>query len=324
VITIGIDAHKRLHVAVALDESGREIGRWQGANTDDAWRRCLDWATDLSESRAIGIEGALGLGRGLAQFLVANGETVYEVNPRLTSLARRSARSLAKNDRLDAHAIAEAVRQHAEDLPTVYLDDDSTLLNLLATERDDLLAASIRIQNQLHAILGHVDPLYHRRFVRLTSKSALSALQGFSSERTDPVTQERVRSVRRLADRLALTVAHIEEVSAHIRSIAAQHYQPLTQICGVNLLTAGTLAAILGPAGRFSSDAELAAYAGVAPLEASSAGRTRHRLNRRHAIPGLPEGTDLHRAPRSRGQDQARGISSPQALHRPRDLEDLP
>jgi transposase len=49
---------------------------------------------------------------------------------------------------------------------------------------------------------------------------------------------------------------------------------------GINLLTAGRLAAILGPGDRFKSDAQLAAYAGVAPLEASSAGKVRHRLNR--------------------------------------------
>ena len=35
-----------------------------------------------------------------------------------------------------------------------------------------------------------------------------------------------------------------------------------------------------GPVCRFASDAQLAAYAGAAPLEASSAGKARHRLNR--------------------------------------------
>ena len=35
-----------------------------------------------------------------------------------------------------------------------------------------------------------------------------------------------------------------------------------------------------GPGRRFSSDARVAAYAGVAPLEAFSAGLVRHRLNR--------------------------------------------
>ena len=44
-------------------------------------------------------------------------------------------------------------------------------------------------------------------------------------------------------------------------------------------LTAGVLARILGQR-RFASEAQLAAYAGVAPLEASSAGATPHRLNR--------------------------------------------
>jgi len=32
-ITIGVDAHKRVHVALALDEAGREISQWQGPNS---------------------------------------------------------------------------------------------------------------------------------------------------------------------------------------------------------------------------------------------------------------------------------------------------
>ena len=65
-----------------------------------------------------------------------------------------------------------------------------------------------------------------------------------------------------------------------IRNQARNRFSPLTRLCGVNLLTAGTLAGILGPGRRFSTDAELAAYAGVAPLEASSSGVVRHGLNR--------------------------------------------
>ena len=49
---------------------------------------------------------------------------------------------------------------------------------------------------------------------------------------------------------------------------------------GVGFYTAGALAGILVPGQRFRSEAHLAAYAGVAPLEASSAGLVRHRLNR--------------------------------------------
>jgi len=65
-----------------------------------------------------------------------------------------------------------------------------------------------------------------------------------------------------------------------IKDLARRRFSPLTNLCGVNLITAGTLAGILGPGDRFATDAQLAAYAGVAPLEASSAGLVRHRLNR--------------------------------------------
>jgi transposase len=55
---------------------------------------------------------------------------------------------------------------------------------------------------------------------------------------------------------------------------------PLTRLCGISLLTAGAPAGIQGPGRRFATEAQLAAYAGVALLEASSAGGVRHRLNR--------------------------------------------
>ena len=69
-------------------------------------------------------------------------------------------------------------------------------------------------------------------------------------------------------------------MAAQIEARAAAGFSPLTTLCGISPLTAGALAGILGPGRRFATDAQLAAYAGVAPLEASSAGRVRHRLNR--------------------------------------------
>ena len=86
--------------------------------------------------------------------------------------------------------------------------------------------------------------------------------------------------IRRLAERLSLALAHENELADLLRELAEANFTALTKLCGVNVLTAGKLAAILGPGNRFTSDAQLAAYAGVAPLEASSAGKVRHRLNR--------------------------------------------
>jgi transposase len=69
-ITIGADVHQGLHVAVALDQAGKELDRWRGANTAQGWRDILGWAQKLDRQRQWGIEGAWGFGRRLAQHLV--------------------------------------------------------------------------------------------------------------------------------------------------------------------------------------------------------------------------------------------------------------
>jgi len=97
VITIGVDAHKAVHVAVALDEAGRELSAWHGSNSAAGWQQLLDWALGLEEERRWGIEGAWGNGRGFAQHLVQREETVYEINARWTALGRRHARGCAVN-----------------------------------------------------------------------------------------------------------------------------------------------------------------------------------------------------------------------------------
>ena len=84
----------------------------------------------------------------------------------------------------------------------------------------------------------------------------------------------------RLVQRLRLASHQAALIADEIRRYASEQYRPLTELPGVQLLTAGAFAACLGPGQRFLSEAQLAAYAGVAPLEASSAGTVRHRLNR--------------------------------------------
>jgi transposase len=77
-----------------------------------------------------------------------------------------------------------------------------------------------------------------------------------------------------------LALRQVVVLAAQIRQRAWARFALLTALSGVSPLTAGALAGILGRGRRFRTDAQLAAYAGVAPLEASSAGRVRHRLNR--------------------------------------------
>lgn len=279
-VTIGVDAHKSVHQAVALDDTGAILGSWRGANTPARWQQLLDWAATLPGPRQWGIEGAWNYGRGLAQFLVAQGEPVFEVNPRWTAAGRRRGRKPGKSDRLDAHAVAKLVRDEGATLPSVMVEDETAVLDLLVTERERALAEGTRLRNQIHQLLLQVDPDYKAHLPSLTSKAGLRAVEHYTIATTNVLQSQRTAAIRRLAQRLQLVLEQAAALEAEVCALAEAHYQPLTELKGVGLFTAGALAGILGPGRRFRSEAQLAAYAGVAPLEASSAGLVRHRLNR--------------------------------------------
>lgn len=280
-ITIGVDAHKRVNEAVALDDRGAEIDRWRGANDAEGWASLAAWAEKLDGERRFGVEGAWNYGRGLAQHLVFAGERVFEVSPRWTAAVRRRARRSDKSDRLDARAVAIFVRQEAPDLPHVGLEDETVALDILSVERDAALAEATRLRNQLHALLMQLDPHYRRILPSLKTLAGIAKLKAYEVPSDGgPAQQARASAVRRLALRLELALAQVEELTKEISVLAAPRFSPLTAICGVSFLTAGTLAGILGPGHRFRTDAELAKFAGAAPIEASSGERVRHRLNR--------------------------------------------
>jgi transposase len=247
-ITIGVDAHKWLHAAVAIDEAGRVLGQWQGDNDTAGWAALLAWATTIGSERQWGIEGAWSYGRGLAQFLVATDEAVYDVNPRWTAQGRRRARSRGKSDRLDAHAIAVAVVREGVSLPRVGAEDETAILDLLVSERDGALAEATRLRNQLHAILQQVDPHYRDGVRDLRRLAGARALLDYRAPTTTALAQERAAAVRRLAKRLVLALEQASELKAQITARAATRFSALAKLRGVQLLTAGALASSWGRA----------------------------------------------------------------------------
>ena len=221
-ITIGVDAHKRVHVAVALDSSGREAGAWHGPNSPTGWAQMVAWADSHGEPRVWGIEGAWNYGRGLAQQLVVAGETVYEVNSRWTALQRRGARRPGKSDRLDAQAVAQFVRREAPRLPRVQADDVTATLDLLTSERATAQSDAIRLRNQIHALLLQLDPAYKDHLPNVRSRAWIDAVARYRAPRAGSLADVRTASVRRLAQRLRQATTQIDDLSQQIRDLATQ------------------------------------------------------------------------------------------------------
>ncbi|MDP9351407.1 MAG: IS110 family transposase, partial [Chloroflexota bacterium] len=104
---IGVDTHKKAHTLVALDEQGRTHHIQTIPNTAEGWAVALRMRREWGERAVWGIENSGSLGKGLAQFLVSQGEAlVYEVSPQRTAQYRRRGRTQDKTDQADALAIA--------------------------------------------------------------------------------------------------------------------------------------------------------------------------------------------------------------------------
>jgi transposase len=279
VIWIGVDAHKRVHQAVAISERGIE-GERTLPNTTAAWAALLDWAGQWPE-RIWAVEGAWFLGRGLAQYLAAEGERVHEVSGRLTAARRGRAVRRGKSDRLDAHAVALLLREEAARLPQVLAQDDQTAaVQLWSRTQAELTKDKTRLINRLHDLLLLCDPEYQRRLPALTTKAGIAALGTYTAPGSGALAREREAIIRQTAAQLELLDGQDRELKRKLERASRARFSPLRQIEGIGPLIACGLVAELGRPRPGFGDEQLAALSATAPLEASSAGATRHRLNR--------------------------------------------
>ena len=106
---IGIDPHKGSHTAAAVDRHKVVIDTIRVDADRHKRARLLAWASRFEPS-SWAVEGATGMGAVLAQQLVAAGEHVVDVPPKLSSRARllESGRS-DKTDPNDARSAANVV-----------------------------------------------------------------------------------------------------------------------------------------------------------------------------------------------------------------------
>ena len=86
-VMIGVDPHKGSHTATAIDASEVVLGELRVRSGAGQVERLVAWAASFAE-RTWAVEGAGGLGYLLAQRLVAAGEHVVDVQPKLAARVR--------------------------------------------------------------------------------------------------------------------------------------------------------------------------------------------------------------------------------------------
>jgi len=83
-VMIGIDPHKASHTAVAIDPAEVPLGQLRVRACVAQAERLLGWAAAWPQ-RTWAVEGAGGVGHLLARQLVAAGERVLDVPPKLAA-----------------------------------------------------------------------------------------------------------------------------------------------------------------------------------------------------------------------------------------------
>jgi transposase len=284
-VMIGVDPHKGSHTAVAIDRAEGPLGELRVRACAAQAEKLVAWAAAWPE-RTWAVEGAGGLGHMLAQQLVAAGERVLDVQPKLASRVRLlQAGDTNKNDPNDALSVAVAALR-SRNWRQVITDDDAAVLKVWSKRHRDLARNRNQVACRLHAVLcdlvpgGHPKEIYAAQAARILERADPSGAVGLARAE---LAAEFLADLRHLDDQLRQTK---KKLAAAVRA----SHTSLTDIFGVGPVVAGTIIGDIGDVSRFPGPDHFAAYNGTAPVEVSSGNRKVHRLslrgNRRinHAI----------------------------------------
>ena len=330
-IVIGADTHKRTHTCGAVDAvTGRVLAERtltararRGASTT-----LLRWARALDAERVWAIEDCRHVSGAFERFLVARGERIVRVAPKLMAGARRSARERGKSDSIDAVAIARAALSEGLDEPPGRAP---------GRRRSSTFACSSTIAS---GSIAHAPPSNDGCAGTCTtsgpsSRSPPGALTP-AAGRIAPVASlappDRARADRARRARTHPRAHHPDPRTRGRARRAGRKLAPqLLAERGCGPLTAAKLIGEIAGADRFATDAKLARTGGV---------RADTRLLRQHQPPPPrprrqppaqlraapprdqqgPAGPRHRRLPRAqagRGQDPPRSAALPQAPPRP-------
>jgi transposase len=276
-VILGIDAHKRTHTVVAVDERGRKLGERTVGTTTADHLELLVWASRFGAERRWAVEDCRHLSRRLERDLLGAGQQVVRVPPKLMAHARTAARTYGKSDPIDALAVARAALREP-DLPVARLDGPARELRLLVDHREDLVAERTRVINRLRWHLHELDPAF-KPPARSLSRGSAKHLAA---------TEEHLRRfdgmVAALAGQLVTRIrelnAQIIQVEADLGPLVRRLAPSLLALAGCGALTAAKLVGETADVRRFRSKDAYARHNGTAPLPVWSANKQRHRLSR--------------------------------------------
>ena len=275
-VMIGIDPHKGSHTAVAIGAAEEPLGEVRVRSSAAQAGRLVAWAAPWPE-RTWAVEGAGGLGYLLAQQLVAAGERVLDVQPKLGARVRLLATGAAnKNDPNDARSVAiAALRSPAR--REVTAESHAAVLKVWSKRHRDLGRTRTQVACRLHALLCDLVPGGISK--EITAAQATIFLKQI--EPSEAVALARCELAAEFLGDLRRIDAQMRDTKKRLAVTVRASGTTVTEIFGVGPVIAATMIGYVADVSRFPSRDRFAAYNGTAPIEVSSGDRKIYRLSRR-------------------------------------------
>jgi len=283
-VMIGVDPHKGSHTAVAIGAGEEPLGKLRVCASAAQAQKLVAWARAWPE-RTWAVEGAGGLGCLLAQQLVAAGERVLDVPPKLAARVRLlEAGDTNKNDPNDALSVAIAALR-SRTRREVAAEDYAAVLKVWSKRHRDLSRARNQVACRLHAVLCELVPGGFSK--EISAGQAARVLEQVTPSGAIALARHELAG-QFLADLRNLDT-QLRQTRKKLAAAVNASRTTVTEIFGVGPVIAGTIIGDIAIA-RFATRDHFAAYNGTAPVEVSSGNRKIYRLslrgNRRvnHAI----------------------------------------
>lgn len=276
-VAIGIDTHKFIHVAVAIDELGTVLDDIAISVDQGGYARLLAWATSQGPVIAFGIEGTGSYGVALTSFLRRHGHKIIEV----ARPDRRDRRLRGKSDILDAENAARAVLAGSATAIPKSADGVVEMLRQIKVAKDTAVKARTSAMITLKALVVTAPPELGEELRDLSKMVLLERCLALRPGKIDTPLAAAKHVLRSLARRWRDLSAEIKEHETLLIQLTREIAPQLTEAFGIGADTAAEVLIVAGDnPRRVRTEAAWAKLCGVAPIPASSGTTTRHRLNR--------------------------------------------
>ena len=274
-VVIGMDPHKRSATIEVMGADETVVGGGRFGTDRDGYATMKDYARQWPD-RVWAIEGCQGIGRHIANRLLADGEQVVDVPPKLSARARVFATGQGrKTDATDAHSVA-LVGTRMSGLRPVVNDEQLALLRILVDRRRSLGEDHTRMVSQLHQLLLELIPGGAKKYLSAAQAKALLA----KVRPRDEAGKARRRVAAELVADLERVHRRSKEADKELKELVAATGTSLMDLHGIGPSGAARLLVEVADITRFPSKAHFASWNGTAPIDASSGDQVRHRLSR--------------------------------------------